>query len=395
MRWIKWICTTSLLLGMLQVSAPAKEGALPFQFNNRLRVEWDDNIYQAGTDPDGVEHDKTSSLKAIEEIEFTVNFNLENTFVSLRYRPSLVYWEKRDDDHWDFNHDVDFVFNHSFSPRLSLSLTDTLRRGEQPELVDGDLVVREEDDFYYNLAVLGLGYIIAPQTRVDVEGRNTLLRYDDSVTSANEDYIIWAGGLTLRQRVMPKTTVLGQGRYEDVSYDGADRGSKSVYLALGAEQNFSPNLLGSARGGYQRKMFNDDDLSSESSPYGDLSVTFLPSPATRLTGGAKYSLFEANIYPYASQKQAQMYLSLAYDVTARLAWYLTGSYTYSDYDQDTAVDVTTRDGVENIYQASTRATYKLNRNNWLEAGYQFVDFDSDLRESYKRNRVDVGWKIQL
>ena len=44
-----------------------------------------------------------------------------------------------------------------------------------------------------------------------------------------------------------------------------------------------------------------------------------------------------------------------------------------------------------------RLSYRLNRVNWLEAGYQFVMLDSDLagRESYERNRVDVGWKIQL
>ena len=390
MRWIKWICTASLLLMMLQVSAPAKEGSLPIQLNNRLRAEWDDNIYQT-------ENDKTSSFKLIEEVEFIVNFNLESTYVSLRYKPSFVWWEKRD-DHSDFNNDLDFVFNHSFSPRASMSLTDTLRRGEQPELVDGDLVIREDDDFYYNNADLSFGYLLTPETRVDLAGRNTLLRYSDSVTSENEDYMIWAGGLTLRQRVIPKTTGLGEVRYEHVSYDGLDRGSKSVYAALGVEQNFSPNLLGNLRGGYQRKMFNDDNLGNENAPYGDLSVTFLPSPATRLTGGAKYSLFEANVYPYASQKQAQMYLSLAYDVTAKIAWYLTGSYTRGDYDGEYEVlqpGEAAVDGKENIYQASTRVTYKLNRNNWLEGGYQFVDFDSDLRESYKRNRVDLGWKIQL
>ncbi len=390
MRWTKWICLAALVLVVAQSVAFAKEGARPYQLNNRLRVEWDDNIYQT-------EDDKTSGMKVIEEVEFLVNFNLENTFVSLRYRPSVVWWENRSSDHWDFNNDVDFIFNHAFTPRLNMSLTDTLRRGELPELVDGNVIVREEDDFYYNSANLVLGYILRPETRIDLAGRNTLLRYDDSVTSENEDYIIWAGGATLRHRVHPKTTGLGELRYEHVTYDGADRGSKSVYAALGVEQTFSPSLLGNLRGGYQRKMFNDDDLSSENAPYGDIALTFLPSPATRLTGGAKYSLFEANVYPYADQKQLQTYLSLAYDITARVAFYLSGSYSRGQYDGEYSVDPTVRnvDGTENVYQASARASYKVARNNWLEAGYQYVDFDSDLRVSYKRNRFDLGWKIQL
>ena len=42
-------------------------------------------------------------------------------------------------------------------------------------------------------------------------------------------------------------------------------------------------------------------------------------------------------------------------------------------------------------------TYRVNRINWLEVGYQYVELESDLvnRESYDRNRFDVGWKIQL
>lgn len=389
MRWTKWICLMSLVLVVAQSSALGKEGVRPFQINNRLRAEWDDNIYQT-------EDGKTSGFKAIEEVEFLVNFNLENTFVSLRYRPSFVWWENRS-DHSDFNNDVDFIFSHAFTPRLNMSLTDTLRRGELPELVDGNMVVREEDDFYYNNVNLALGYVLRPETRIDLAGRNTLLRYDDSITSENEDYIIWAGGLTLRQTLVPKTTGLGELRYEDVSYDGVDRGSKSFYAALGVEQTFSPSLLGNARGGYQRKMFNDDQLGDENAPYGDISLTFLPSPATRITGGAKYSLFEANVFPYASQKQLQSYLSLAYDLTARVALYLSGSYSRGTYDGDKSVDQaeSSADGTENIYQVSARATYKINRNNWLEAGWQYVDFDSDLRETYKRNRFDLGWKIQL
>ena len=48
-------------------------------------------------------------------------------------------------------------------------------------------------------------------------------------------------------------------------------------------------------------------------------------------------------------------------------------------------------------------TYQINRSNWLEAGWQYVDFDSKLkysngnklRENFVENRVDVGWKTQF
>ncbi|MFH0878945.1 MAG: outer membrane beta-barrel protein [Lentisphaerota bacterium] len=399
MRWTRWLCAASLLLLVVQGTVFAAEGSKPFQLNNRLRVEYDDNIYQSGTLPDGSDtlEAKKGGFKVIEEVDFLVNLNLENTYISLRYRPQFVWWENREPDKTDFNNDLDFVLNHDFSPRLSLSLMDTLRRGELPELQEGNILVREEDDFYYNSANGTLSYLFRPTTKLEVAGRYILLKYDDAVTADNENYNTYVGGLTLRHSLQAKTTILGDLRYEFTDYDGLDRGSKNIYAGAGVEQTFNPSLIGNLRGGWQQKKFNMDDLGTENSPYGDLSLTILPSPATRITLGASYMLYQANVYPYADQKQLQAYCSLAYDITAKIAWYLSGGYTLSDYSQDYAAadKLISPDGKENIYQASTRLTYKINRNNWLEAGYQFVDFDSDLRVSYKRNRVDVGWKIQL
>ncbi len=90
-------------------------------------------------------------------------------------------------------------------------------------------------------------------------------------------------------------------------------------------------------------------------------------------------------------------LSVAHDLTAKLNFYLSGAYTLNAYDADYALDPTLEDGDENTFLVSMRLSYRLNRVNWLEAGYQFVMLDSDLngRESYERNRVDLGWKIQL
>jgi hypothetical protein len=396
MKWTKWVCVGLFALIAFQGIAQAGESR-PVQLNNRMRFEYDDNIYQTKTD-------KTDSFKFIEEVELLVNFTLPQTFVSLRYRPSFVWWDKREPDQTDLQHEGDFVLNHTFSPRLALSMVDTLRRGVQPEEIDNNVVVREEDNFYYNTLNGTLTYSIRPQTRVEVAGRYILLRYDDDAVSTNEDFDLYVGGLTLRQQVVRETTILGSIRLESVDYNGFDRGSDSLFLGAGVEQVFSPNLLGSLSGGYQNKEFNDDAISSQSSPYGDVSLTYLPSPATRITAGGGYSLFETDVFPFANQERTQLFLSLAHDFTARLSFYLTGGWTRGNYDAAQSVEQdTVKSGEENILQISGRATYKVNRNNWLEAGWQYVDFDSGLeytsgsaiRESYIRNRIDVGWKTRF
>lgn len=404
MKWTKWLCAFLFALIVVQ-GAWAREGAKLYQVNNRLRVEYDDNIYQT-------QDDKEKSWKIIEELEFLVNFNLQNTYVGVRYRPSYIWWDNRPSDSTDFQNELDFILNQTFSPRLNLSIVDTLRRGESPNVKDdeGD-VVRENGDFYYNTLNATLGYLLRPATRLELAGRYIAQRYDDAAYSDTDDLDLYVGGLTLRHQLVPETTLIGEFRGESVEYSGPDRGSKSIYAGGGVEQIFSPNLIGNVVGGYQKKEFNDEEISSETSPYVDATVTFLPSPSTRISAGAGYSMFETEVYPFANQDRAQMFASIAHDFTARLALYLSGSYIVGNYDTEQVItpaddvhpEISAEGGDENTAQFSARLTYQINRSNWLEAGWQYVDFDSQLeysngnklRENFVENRVDVGWKTQF
>lgn len=397
MKRTAWVFVAVGILMVLGEVAGALEGVKPYQLINRLRLEYDDNIYQEETDTD-------DSVKIIEEIEILLNYRLEQTFLSLRYRPSFVWWSDREPDDTDLNHEFDLVLNHVFTPRLALSVIDTLRRGEQPELRDEDVVVREDDDFIYNTANGTLSYMFRPQTRLDVAGRYILMRYDDSAVSDTDDFDLLVGGLTLRHQLVPETALLGEVRVEDVDYEGPDRGAQTISGGAGVEHTFSPNLIAMLHGGFQEKSFNDDDLGNDSSPYADVALTFVPSPATRLSLGGGYSLFETDVFPFANQTRARVYASLAHDFTAKISFYLSGSYSDGEYDADDSIEPgAVTDGNEQTLLVSARATYQLNRSNWLEAGWQYQDFESDLensagdtlRESYDRNRLSLGWKIQF
>jgi hypothetical protein len=399
MNWTKCFVALTLLGLVLPPLADAaqQEGSRAFQIHNRLRVEHDDNVFLT----DGDEQD---SFKIIEEIELFVNFNLEQTFISLRYRPSFVYWDDRPDDDTDFNHDFDLVFNHSFTPRVSLSIKDTFRLAELPELIDRGTTLRENNDFVYNTLNGTLGVVVNPETRLEAEGRYILLRYDDNAVAEDQDYDLYVGGLTLRHQLVPETAISGEARFETIEYDGADRGSDSIQLGGGIEQIFSPNLIGVARVGYQHKEFNETATSSTDSPYVDASLTFLPSPATRLTAGVGYAMYETDAYPFANQDRFSVFLSLAHELTARLSWFVSIAFLNSELDGDEAIvtdlngdgvpDVP-EDGSEDAVQLSTRLNYRLNRSNSLEAGWQLVDLDSDIRENYTRNRISLGWKTEL
>ncbi len=390
MKWTttagSFVLAASILAG---VGYAAEESAQSFQVKNRFRVGWNDNVYETSKNQE-------ESFVIIEELEFVLNLDLEQTFLGARYRPTFMWWDNRNPDDTDFHHEADLIFAHNFTPRLSLSVKETLRIAELPELIDRGTVARENDDYIYNLLDGVLGYKISDPTRLEFGGRYTLLRYDDNAVAATDDYDIYAAGVTLRHQLQRETALNGEVRMEQIEYDGPDRGSDTIYAGAGLEEIFSPNLVGSVRGGWQVKDFNNSDLGSEDSPYADVSLTYLPSPKTRLSGGLGYSLFESDIFPYASQDRTLTFLTLAHDLTARIQLFLAGSYQNSAYHSDEAIeDPNGSDGEEDVWQMSARSSYMVNRNNYLEAQISYMNFESELREEFDRTRIELGWRTQL
>ncbi len=398
---IAMIMGCSLLVAALAASAES-----PVHLNNRLRLGFDDNVYQAGTatliDGTTVHHRKTDSFRVLEELELLVNMNQPRTYLGLRYRPSFIWYSDRDEDSTDFLNDLDLNFTHNFTPNLQLALSDTLRASQLPELQEDNYIVRGMDDNCYNSAIATLAISLRPETRLDISGRYITLIYDsDSDAKKNGDYYSLVGGATLRQQLASRTTLMGDFRYQTVVYNEADaahnRDSDSVFGGLGIEQTVSSKLTASLRSGVEQRMYDSDQYDDNTAPYVDLSLTFLPSPATRITAATSYSIYESDIANYLSQDRTYVSLSLAHDFTAKLSFYISGAYSLNQYENDYSLNPRFGDYDENSYLVSTRLAYRVNRINWVEIGYQYVKLDSDVpgRENYDRNRADIGWKIQL
>lgn len=361
-----------------------------FQLKNRIRFEYDDNIYERA------DH-KSGSFKIEDELELIYNMNFEQSYVGLRYRPSFVWWADRPSDSTDLHHGLDLDLSHNFTPRLTLSVKEIFLYAQQPQLMDRGVTISENDNYIYNRANADISYLLRPQTKLELGGRYTLLRYDNNKVSKLEDYDIYAGGASLRHQMSADTALSGEARVENITYTGPNRDSSSEYIGGGLEHTFNPAFLGNIRAGLQHKDFSASSLDAKNQPYIDGALTYLPSPRTRLSAGAGYSMFESDVYPYANQDRTLVYASAAHDLTASVTLFLTGSYQESAYSGDQSIDKTlkSKDGTEEIVQISASAIYKISRNNWLEAGYQYINLNSDVRSDFDRNRVSVGWRTTL
>lgn len=377
-------------------SATAFAQSQPFHVYNRLRVGYDDNIYSSKID-------EKSSLRLVEEVELKLNLALERLYVGIDYRPSLLWIPERDDNETDFLHDLTGSLSLALTPQLVFSFKDTLRASQLPELESEGYYVRADDDNIINTALATLAYNILPQTRIDLSGRYSILHYNEKAHDV-DNYWMVVGGASLRQQLASHTTVFGDFRYQVLRYpdapDGLDRDSDSIFAGLGLEQTFSEQLIGSLRGGVQNRQYDNDKFDDKTSPYVDASLTIMPTPDTRFTLSGGYSVSESDITAYASQDRFAFALNLAHDFSNRLTLYANGQVAIGKYKADYAYEDAEshyQDDDETTYSAGARLSYKILQNNWLELGYTFTKLDSDVwgRTSYDRNRVDLGWKIQL
>jgi len=360
---------------------------------NRLRVEYDDNVYETPSD-------ETDSFKIIEELELGVTLDFQPTFITLRYRPTFTWWDDREPDDTDLHHDLDFVLNHVFSPRLSAGLKNTLRIAEQPEEIDRGTTIREKDDYLYNVTDGNFDYQLFARTHAVVGARYTTLQYDRDEVADTEDYDIWSAGVTFRHRVAEMTQLMLDYRFESIGYEDGGRDSDSLYAGLGVEHVIGASFVGTLRGGIQDKDFDAEEVDDETQPYVDGSLTYIFSPRTRVSVGGGYSMFESDVYPFANQDRTIMFASLAYDITAKVSLYLSASYQLSEYDQDQAIatDIGVPDtfgGDEDVTQGGARLAYQVNARNSIELNYQHMELSSDVREDFDRNRVSLGWRLDI
>ena len=370
------------------------------QLNNTLSYHFNDNFYQINTNKTAV-----SSLSDTPEIR--ANYNRENTYISLRYAPQFVWYlnEVSTIRQETLNHALDFNWNQTLSSRLSFALADTLRYSDQPEQMDrNNNLLLPNNTFIENTASGVVGIQLRQTTRLDLSGRYYILSYDNAATASNNDYKIYSGGLTLRQELSKATSVFGTLNYDSVAYNQLsgqyERSSGTTSAGVGIEEIFSPRLVGSLSGGWQYRGFALSSINPQNSPYGNLSVTYMATPRLRMFASAGYSLWEAQIEPYASQERLSSSAGVSYDITSRLNFYIAGAMTRGKYLADQAAQTpvsgqTPFGGIDTIYMLNARIAYQLLRHHSISAGYGYSAARSDLRPDFDANTVDLSWIVSF
>lgn len=372
---------------------------LPIEVYNFLRLEYDDNIFTTG---DGSAAEVQESLVIVEQIEFLLDTQLNNSYFGIRYSPVFKYYEDRPDDDTDLSHQWDFIYNQDFTPRTSFQLKHILRIAEEAELVQDDVSFRNNNDYMYN-SVVGkfITQVVPDKTSLQFSGRYEDFAYDDNAVAEVSDYDNATGGFDVVQNLQPETSLSGQFRYSEIDYETDLRDAETIQAGLALSKMVNPKFQFEVRAGYESHEASDEISQDTDTPYGDLNLSYFPAKGTRMSGTISYKQDKSPVSTFTMQERFIFAGTYSNDLTAGITMNLTGSYSIGEFSTDNATALydpaVNSDGDEKRISFMASLDYNINVRNSMILSYSYTDLESDVRPAsdYDRNRFSLGWKYNL
>lgn len=401
MSKIKSVTLVAFVLGSVTTFA-AKDST--FQFQNSVRVGYDDNIYQVKNNPQ-----ETAFITDIIDINGTMTFSERSEF-ELFWRPEFRYRFDADPKLVSYQ-DLYARFSHGLSQRMFLDLSDRFRYQEK----DGksDLGANTIDQNFLENDLMGaLSYTLNAVSQIKVGAGYEFRTWDDD--AYGEGTGIYAGrgnnydqlkadGSYVRELREDTTHVMGGINYVNHEFEGTRGGYDAVTLYGGADHNFNPNMLGTAQLGYTFSTVDSaapgvSTSEDTSSPFIQAGLDYTPSERTTYTGSLGYGLTQSENSYYNATEAFDLSLGVRHDLTGKISLSSSLGYIFSMYNSAFS-SLGLPDADENYFKWSLRGSYQINRNNFLDAGYEFSMRDSTSglvgMQEYSRNRLDFGWRLRF
>jgi len=387
----KLFCLSIAALMVAGVSFAQQERVI--RISNSLRVAYDDNIYQDQA------QEESSEIVDVLNINGKLNFSSRSDAV-FSYQPEVRY--RFDGDPKTITlQDAYAKFSHALSPTAFLVLSDRFRY--QLKDAQAGNVSRTDANYIENNVMGSLDLSVGEESQIKLGGGYELRQWDDDFygeTLGNnyDQYSASASGFRSFNQEITQG-MLGVD-YTDVEYDGSRGSMDYITVMTGVDHVFNPNVTGFGRVG--ASFGNIDTATGDdetATPYLDTGINYSASDRTTFNGGIGYSIARADNSVYNAQDQLRVSLGIRHDLTAKINIASTLAYTMGSYDGSYAVDnMWVGLDVEDAYVEWTiRGSYQINRNNFVEIGYEFAErsIDNGGLTEWDRNRVDLGWRLRL
>lgn len=358
---------------------------LPFHVSVSARGGYDDNIFTSSTA-------KQESWFTNAGIALTYDFGSPRTQLSLGMGAGVTYYFDRPGDDIDENVYLSLSLTHKANPRLTFAVVAYATYQSEPDFSFNLGLNRRGGNFFYTQDKFTVIYLWTPRFSTATSYTLGAVRYNDSAIGFFEDRIENTVGNEFRFLVWPTTTVVGEYRYQIVTYDQIARDSMTHFVLVGFDHAFSPRFSASLRGGVE---FRDYEESGDrSSPYFEGTLKYALGKDTSMEWTNRYGIEESDVLINPSRKTFRTGLRVKHNFTARITGTLGAYYQHDKYDAIETPMVIGAAFDENSIDVAVAIRYALTRYFAVEAGYNHSEVLSDsLFREYSRNRFFGGLNL--
>jgi Putative beta-barrel porin 2 len=354
---------------------------------------YDDNVNTTHFSP---ENSWFTSLSAIAHYDV----GTPRTTLSLSTTTGFVYYSDISDNQYEPNLNLTLSLEHKASPRLTFTLQVFASYQTEPDFQYGLGTNRRAGNFFYTQDRMTTTYLWTPRFSTATSYTFAAVHYDHMSAGQFEDRIENTIGNEFRFLAWPTTSLVGEYRFQVVSYAHISRDSTSHFLLGGFDHAFSSRLTTSFRGGVELRDY--DQTGQKNSPYFEGTVNYALGKDTSLAWTNRYGIEEGDVALNPTRTTFRTGLQSTHRFTARISASVELYYTHDNYDSVTVPATLTTPGVinpafnEDTFDASLTLRYAVTRYLNLEAGYNHAEVSSDVSlRDYSRNRAWGGVTVSF
>ena len=280
---------------------------------------------------------------------------------------------------------VTMALSHNFSTRLSFYASVYAAYQNEPNFQSNVGPQNLRSNFFDTRDIFSLTYHWSTRLTSVTSYTFERVKYDQSSVGAGQDRIDSTLGEQLVFNLTSRTGLVGEYRYETITYDTAPTDSTTHFLLAGINHNLTEHFIVHLRAGESfRSLENDGDSAS---PYFESTLGYVRSNHS-LNWTTSYGYESPTATGVTTTKTWRTGLDLTYDLTSRLRS-VTGIYYHHDENQGGTGTSST--GTQDSLDLNLGLRYTLNKHFILDLNYNHTMQGSmGSIPGYSRNRYFAG-----
>lgn len=295
---------------------------------------------------------------------------------------------------------------HRVNERLRFTSRNYLAYEMEPDYNYGITLDRQLDPYFHYSTDNAVGYKWTDRFATYTGFTYSGVAYGDSGTfdASGNDRSTWGVYNQFRYSASNQTVWTLDYRYSATSADGTASDSDSHYLLAGIEHRFSPNTVGVLKVGAQ---FRDTDYgTSSTSPFFEGALRSRVNEQFSVRAFARYGMEDYGTsfgtYSFDQNDTFRLGVTANYSLSPQLT--LHGGVNYIMTNMQDATSPIVSDLDQDLWNLSIGFSYKINDAFYVTGSYNYTDssasggdpvgFASESRD-YNQNRVSLGARFEF